>query len=165
MHAADHLTALLTMSTQPSYADEQATIRRLLSGKTIAVVGLSPRPTRPSYDVARYLQQAGYRIVPVNPQHAGEDVLGEPCHATLTEAATTLAAAGERIDLVDIFRRADQVLPVVQEAVALGVGGIWVQLGIVNDEAMAVARAAGIPAVQDRCTKIEHWRLGIGQRG
>ncbi|CAJ0738908.1 putative protein YccU [Ralstonia mannitolilytica] len=165
MHAADHLTALLTMSTQPSYADEQATIRRLLSGKTIAVVGLSPRPTRPSYDVARYLQQAGYRIVPVNPQHAGEDVLGEPCHATLTEAATTLAAAGERIDLVDIFRRADQVLPVVQEAVALGVGGIWVQLGIVNDEAMALARAAGIPAVQDRCTKIEHWRLGIGQRG
>lgn len=165
MHAADHLTALLTMSTQPSYADEQAAIRRLLSGKTIAVVGLSPRPTRPSYDVARYLQQAGYRIVPVNPQHAGEDVLGEPCHATLTEAATTLAAAGERIDLVDIFRRADQVLPVVQEAVALGVGGIWVQLGIVNDEAMAVARAAGIPAVQDRCTKIEHWRLGIGQRG
>ncbi|CAJ0719157.1 putative protein YccU [Ralstonia mannitolilytica] len=165
MHAADHLTALLTMSTQPSYADEQATIRRLLSGKTIAVVGLSPRPTRPSYDVARYLQQAGYRIVPVNPQHVGEDVLGEPCHATLTEAATTLAAAGERIDLVDIFRRADQVLPVVQEAVALGVGGIWVQLGIVNDEAMAVARAAGIPAVQDRCTKIEHWRLGIGQRG
>jgi len=152
------------MSTNPPYADEQATMRQLLSGKTIAVVGLSPRSTRPSYDVARYLQQAGYRIVPVNPQHAGEDVLGEPCHATLAEAATTLAAAGQRIDLVDIFRRAEHVLPVVQEAIAAGVGGIWVQLGIVNDEAMAAARAAGIPAVQDRCTKIEHWRLGIGQR-
>ncbi|MEW1780792.1 CoA-binding protein [Arthrobacter sp. NPDC080086] len=152
------------MSANPSYLDEQATMRRLLSGKTIAVVGLSPRSTRPSYDVARYLQQAGYRIVPVNPQHAGEDVLGEPCYATLAEAATTLAAAGQRIDLVDIFRRAEHVLPVVQEAIAVGVGGIWVQLGIVNDEAMALARAAGIPAVQDRCTKIEHWRLDIGQR-
>ncbi|MET2523732.1 CoA-binding protein [Ralstonia pseudosolanacearum] len=153
------------MSANPSYVDEQTLMRRLLSGKTIAVVGLSPRPTRPSYDVARYLQQAGYRIVPVNPQHAGEDVLGEPCFATLAEAATTLAAAGRRIDLVDIFRRAEHVLPVVCEAAALGVGGIWVQLGIVNDEAMAVARAAGIPAVQDRCTKIEHWRLGLGERG
>ncbi|MDO3558139.1 CoA-binding protein [Ralstonia pseudosolanacearum] len=153
------------MSANPSYVDEQTLMRRLLSGKTIAVVGLSPRPTRPSYDVARYLQQAGYRIVPVNPQHAGEDVLGEPCFATLAEAATTLAAAGRRIDLVDIFRRAEHVLPVVREAAALGVGGIWVQLGIVNDEAMAVARAAGILAVQDRCTKIEHWRLGLGERG
>jgi hypothetical protein len=116
-----------------------------------AVVGLSPKPHRESYHVAEYMQAHGWRIVPVNPVAAGQTILGERVYASLTEAA-----AQNPIDLVDVFRNADDVPPVVEEAIALNLGALWLQLGIVHDEALAQAQAAGMVAVQDKCLKIEH---------
>jgi len=130
-------------------------IRAMLAMKTVAIVGLSDRTDRPSNEVAEFLQQHGFRIVPVNPRHAGDQILGEPCHATLDEAARAIRADGGRIDWVDIFRRAEDTSPVVDDAIAIGARGIWLQLGIVNDPAVAKARAAGLLAVQDCCSKIE----------
>ncbi|WP_428849619.1 CoA-binding protein [Imbroritus primus] len=138
---------------------EQQAVRTMLGWRTVAVVGLSGKPGRPSLDVAAYLQRHGYRIVPVNPAFAGQAILGEPCHATLAEAAQALAAGGGRIDWVDTFRKAEDVPPVVAEAIAIGARGVWLQLGIVNDDAVEAARAAGLLAVQDHCSKIEHMRL------
>ncbi|WER47790.1 CoA-binding protein [Cupriavidus sp. WKF15] len=133
----------------------QDAIREMLDMKTVAIVGLSDRADRPSHEVAEFLQQHGFRIVPVNPRHAGERILGEPCHATLGEAALAIRAQGGRIDWVDIFRRAEDTPPVVGEAIAMGARGVWLQLGIVNDDAVARALAAGLLAVQDCCSKIE----------
>lgn len=138
---------------------EQQAVRSMLGWRTVAVVGLSAKPGRPSLDVAAYLQRHGYRIVPVNPAFAGQVILGEPCHATLADAAQAVAAEGGRIDWVDIFRKAEDVPPVVDEAIAIGARGVWLQLGIVNDEAVDAALAAGLLAVQDHCSKIEHMRL------
>jgi len=129
-------------------------VQAMLDMKTVAVVGLSDKPERASHEVAEYLQQHGYRIVPVNPVLAGRDVLGETCHASLRDAARALAARGERIDWVDIFRRATEVPPVVADAIAIGARGVWLQLGIINDDAVAMARAAGLLAVQDCCAKV-----------
>ncbi len=117
--------------------------------RTVAVVGLSPKPHRASFDVAQYMQAQGFRIIPVNP-NAGE-VLGEKAYATLTEAAQHV-----RIDLVDVFRQSEDVPPVAEEAVAVGARALWLQLGIVHDAALARARAAGLVAVQDRCLKVDH---------
>lgn len=140
----------------------QQAIQAMLAMKTVAVVGLSDRPERPSHEVAEFLQGHGFRIVPVNPRHAGERILGETCYATLREAADTAAAAGAPIEWVDIFRRAEDTLPVVNEAVAIGARGVWLQLGIVNDEAVRRAVDAGLLAVQDCCSKIELTRqLGL----
>ncbi|MFS8980378.1 CoA-binding protein [Cupriavidus necator] len=140
----------------------QQAIQAMLAMKTVAVVGLSDRPERPSHEVAEFLQGHGFRIVPVNPRHAGERILGETCYATLREAADTAAAAGGRIEWVDIFRRAEDTPGVVDEAVAIGARGVWLQLGIVNDEAVRRAAAAGLLAVQDCCSKIELTRrLGL----
>ncbi|WP_454736859.1 CoA-binding protein [Cupriavidus necator] len=140
----------------------QQAIQAMLAMKTVAVVGLSDRPERPSHEVAEFLQGHGFRIVPVNPRHAGERILGETCCATLREAADTAAAAGGRIEWVDIFRRAEDTPGVVDEAVAIGARGVWLQLGIVNDEAVRRAAAAGLLAVQDCCSKIELTRrLGL----
>ena len=136
-------------------------IQAMLAMKTVAVVGLSDRPERPSHEVAEFLQGHGFRIVPVNPRHAGERILGETCHATLREAADAAAAAGAPIEWVDIFRRAEDTPGVVDEAIAIGARGVWLQLGIVNDEAAARAEAAGLKVVQDKCIKIEVMRLGI----
>ncbi|MGO4327777.1 CoA-binding protein [Cupriavidus sp. 2TAF22] len=133
----------------------QTAIRDMLAMKTVAVAGLSDNPARASHEVAAFMQARGYRIVPVNPNHAGARILGQTCHASLADAARALAAEGQRIDWVDIFRRADDVPPVVDDAIAIGARGVWLQLGIVNDEAFARARAAGLLAVQDRCAKIE----------
>jgi len=131
--------------------DESADLRRILTEcRTIAVVGLSAKENRPSHGVARYLQQHGYRIVPVNPRF--ESVLGERCYARLADIP-------HPVDMVDVFRRAEEVLPVAQEAVAIGARCLWQQLGIANVEADRVARAAGLDAVMDRCIKIEHARL------
>ena len=140
---------------------EPQAVRTLLGWRTVAVVGLSGKPGRPSLDVAAYLQRQGYRIVPVNPVFAGEEILGERCHATLTEAAAAVVAQGAQIEWVDIFRKAEDVPPVVAEAIAIGARGVWLQLGIVNDDALDAARAAGLLAVQDRCSKIEHARLSV----
>ncbi|WP_043352464.1 CoA-binding protein [Cupriavidus basilensis] len=136
----------------------QTAMRGMLAMKTVAVAGLSGHPDRPSHEVAAYLQRHGYRIVPVNPRHAGERILGETCYASLADAAADLAKSGLRIDWVDIFRRAADVPPVLEDAIAIGARGVWLQLGIVNDEAFARATATGLLAVQDRCSKIELMR-------
>ncbi len=132
-----------------SDADLRALLERT---RTIAVVGLSPQPHRTSHGVASYLRAQGYRIVPVNPNTA--HVFGEPAYATLTEAAQH-----ERIDLVNVFRRSEDVPPVAQQAIAIGAPALWLQLGIRNEPSAAQAQAAGMAVVQDRCIMVEHRRL------
>ena len=117
--------------------------------RTIAVVGLSPKPHRASFDVARYMQANGYRIIPVNPNAA--EVLGEKAYSTLAEAAKH-----EKIDLVNCFRNSEDIPPVVDEAIAIGAKAVWMQLGISNATAAAKAEAAGLLVVQDHCLKIDH---------
>ena len=133
--------------TPLSPADRIAHI--LNHSRTIAVVGLSPKPHRASFDVARYLQASGYRIVPVNPN--ATEVLGEKAYATLLEAARH-----ESIDLVNCFRNSEDIPPLVDEAIAIGAKAVWMQLGIVNSAAAVKAEAAGLLVVQDRCIKIDH---------
>lgn len=135
----------------------------LKDSKTIAVVGLSSKPERASHAVARYLQQHGYTIIPVNPTYAGQQILGETVHASLREAADALAASGRRIDLVDCFRKAEDMLPVARDAVAAGASVLWMQLGVVNQEAADLALAAGLDVVMDRCMKIEHAAASLHQ--
>lgn len=128
----------------------------LKDSKTIAVVGMSAKPDRASHGVARYLQQQGYRVIPVNPTYAGQDILGEKVYASLPEAA---AALGGSIDVVDCFRKADDMLPIARDAVAVRAGCLWMQLGVVNQAAADLAAAAGLDVVMDRCMKIEHAAL------
>jgi uncharacterized protein len=133
--------------------DDIATLRRILRDcRTIAVVGLSAEWNRPSNFAAKYMQQHGYRIVPVNPRYAGSDVLGERCHASLTEIP-------HPVDLVDVFRRTADVLPIARDAVAIGAKCLWQQIGVRNLEADRLVREAGLDSVMDRCVKIEHARL------
>jgi len=127
--------------------------------RVIAIVGASAKPERASFGVARYLQEHGYRVIPVNPQYAGTQILGETVHATLTDAAAALKAEGQQIDMVDCFRRSEDILPIAQEAIAIGARSLWMQLDIINEEAAARARAAGLDVVMDLCTKIEHAEL------
>jgi predicted CoA-binding protein len=131
-------------------------IQILQESQTIAVVGLSNNPDRASHEVAEYLQQHGYRIVPVNPVYAGQRILGEPVYATLQEAADALAPQGRRIDIVDCFRKAEDIVPIAKDAIAVRAGCLWMQLGIENQAAADLARAAGLEVVMNRCTKIEH---------
>lgn len=128
-----------------------ATLRRILAQcRTIAVVGLSAQWHRPSYFAASYLQHKGFRIVPVTPAYP--EVLGEKAYATLADIPF-------QVDMVDVFRKTDDVLPIAQAAVAIGARCLWQQLGVVNAEADALARQAGLDSVMDRCVKIEHARL------
>ena len=128
-------------------------LRELLSSsRRIAIVGLSTDQSRPSFGVARYLQSVGYEILPVNPKHAGEVILGQPVVSRVTELDGP-------IDIVDLFRRAIDVPRPVSEAVSAGAGAIWMQLGIRNDEAATFASDAGLTVVMDRCIAIEHRRL------
>jgi len=124
--------------------------------RTIAVVGLSINPARDSHEVAAYLQRNGYRIVPVNPTYAGQEILGEPCHATLTAAAAALDKDGITIDVVDCFRRSEAIEPIAEEAIEVGARCLWMQLGVVNEAAAAKARHAQLDVVMDRCLKLEH---------
>ena len=117
--------------------------------RTIAVVGLSPKPNRASFDVSRYMQAAGYRIIPINPN--ATEVLGEKAYATLREAAQH-----ETIDLVNCFRNSEDIPPVVDEAIAIGAKAVWMQLGVAHAAAAAKAEAAGLLVVQDHCLKIDH---------
>jgi predicted CoA-binding protein len=121
--------------------------------RTVAVVGLSPKPQRDSYEVAQYMQAQGWRIIPVNPVAAasGAPILGEKVYATLTEAAQH-----EKIELVDVFRNAADVPPVAAEAIAIGAQALWLQLGIEHAEAAAAAQAAGLQVVQNKCLLVEH---------
>lgn len=136
--------------------DEDARLRQILTGvKTIAVVGWSPKPDRPSHGVARFLRERGYRVIPVNPGQAGQDSgLGEVVRGSLAEIEGP-------VDMVDIFRRSDEVGPVVDQAVALGARVVWMQLGVVNEAAAEVAIAAGLQVVMNRCPAIEIPRLGL----
>jgi predicted CoA-binding protein len=127
-----------------------ATIREILALKSIAVVGLSPNQTRPSHGVAHYLLAQGYHIIPVNPGH--DEILGLKCYPSLRDIPET-------VDLVDVFRRPEYVLPVAEEAIEIGAKVFWLQLGIINDEAIRLVEEAGLLAVQNRCLKIEHARL------
>ncbi|WP_332778164.1 CoA-binding protein [Polaromonas sp.] len=117
--------------------------------RTIAVVGLSPKPHRASFGVSRYMQAQGYRIIPVNPN--ATEALGEKAYATLTEAAKH-----EKIDLVNCFRNSEDIPPIVDEAIAIGAKAVWMQLGIENRAAAAKAQAAGLLVVQDQCIKVDH---------
>lgn len=126
----------------------------LLSARRIAIVGASSKPSRPSFGVFRYLLDSGYECVPVNPQE--REVFGIPAFPTLGEGV----AAGGPFDIVDVFRRSELCVPHAEEAVATGAGCLWLQLGVVNWEAAKVAHAGGLAVVMDRCTAIEHRRIG-----
>jgi predicted CoA-binding protein len=117
--------------------------------KTIAVVGLSPKSHRDSYRVSKYMQSQGYRIVPINPN--ANEVLGERCYATLSEAAQHA-----RIDMVNCFRNAEDIPPIAQEAMNIGARALWLQLGIAHADACAQAGKAGLTVVQDKCLMVEH---------
>lgn len=119
----------------------------LRRARTIAIVGLSPKESRPSNMVGRYLLNAGYTIFPVNPGQS--EIFGLKCYPDL-------GSIPGQIDIVDIFRRSDEVMPVVREAVRIGAGAVWMQLGIVNQEAAEYARQHGLIAVMDRCIKVDH---------
>ena len=120
--------------------------------KTIAVVGLSADWFRPSYFAAKYMQEHGYRIVPVNPRYAGQKVLGETCYASVLDIP-------HAIDMVDVFRKSSEVLPIAQQAIDKGARCLWQQLEVMNTDAETLVRQAGLDAVMNRCVKIEHARL------
>jgi predicted CoA-binding protein len=126
----------------------------LANARTIAVVGASDRPNRPSYGVMRFLQDRGYRVLPVNPQITGEHVLGE-------FVWRELAQIGIPIDIVDIFRRPEMAMEAVEQAIFTGAKAVWMQIGVINHEAAAKAEAAGLKVVMDRCPKIEIPRLRL----
>jgi len=131
--------------------DDINTLRRILhESRTIAVVGLSADWFRPSYFAAKYMQEHGYRVIPVNPKY--ESILGEKCYKSLRDIP-------EKVDLVDVFRKSNDVMPIAEEAISIGAKVLWQQLGVKNEAAAAKARAAGLEAVMDRCVKIEHGRL------
>ena len=131
------------------------TIRSLLTTRlTWAVVGCSPSPHRDSHRIADLLRRRGNRIVPVNPHAAGEEILGERCVASVTEL-------GDGVDVVDIFRRADKAGAHVDEAIAVGARAVWMQLGVIDEDAAERARAAGVEVIMDRCPAIEVRRLGL----
>ena len=134
-------------------AGDSDTARHILeTARTIAVVGASPRPERPSHDVMAYLQRHGYRCLPVNPGQAGRDLLGETVSARLPDLP-------QAPDLVLVFRRAEETPPIAREAAESGATALWLQQGIVNEEAAAIARAAGLAVVMDRCAKVDHSRF------
>lgn len=132
-------------------ADDMNALRRILHNcRTIAVVGLSADWNRPSFFAAKYMQEHGYRVIPVNPRYP--EILGEKCYARLEDIP-------EPVDMVDVFRRSEDVGPIADSAVAIGAKCLWQQLGVLNHEADGRARAAGLETVMDRCVKIEHARL------
>jgi predicted CoA-binding protein len=131
--------------------DDDAGLRRvLLDNRVIAVVGLSPSLNRPSYSVTRYMLERGYTVIPVNP--AAEEILGQKCYPDL-------ASIPLKVDLVDVFRKPEDVLPIAREAIRIGAKCLWLQLGVINREAAETAAAAGLDVVMDRCVKIEYAKL------
>lgn len=132
------------------------TIRRILTTYgTWAIVGASPERHKPAHFVPAFLQDRGYRIIPVNPQYAGEEILGQRCYASLTDIPP-----GAGVEVVDLFRRAHLVPAHVDEAIQIGAKAVWMQAGIVNDDAATAARRAGLDVVMDACPKIEIPMLG-----
>ncbi len=143
------------MTTTASIPDMYDRLQLLQQYRHVAIVGVSADPYRPSHFVAIYLQAEGYDIIPINPRYAGQTLLGKRVYATLTEAKE----AGEQIEVVDVFRRAENVPPIAEEAIAVGAKVLWLQMGIRNDTAARKAQEAGLTVVQDRCMKIEHARF------
>jgi predicted CoA-binding protein len=136
-----------------------ARLRRLLKDNhTIAVVGLSADWFRPSYFAAKYMQAHGYRVIPVNPKY--DEILGEKCYPDLKSIP-------DKVDIVDVFRKPADCVPIARDAVAIGAKVLWLQIGVINDEASRIATAAGLDVVMDRCVKIEYARLfgGLGWFG
>jgi hypothetical protein len=131
--------------------DDINTLRRILSqNRVIAVVGLSADWFRPSYFAAKYMQEHGYTVIPVNPRYS--EILGQKCFKSLRDIPV-------KVDIVDCFRKTEDIMPIADEAIAIGAKVLWQQLGVKNEAAAAKARAAGLDAVMDRCVKIEHARL------
>lgn len=138
--------------TQPAHHTEQQSVEHILANyRTVAVVGLSPKPHRASFEVSQYMQQQGWRIIPINPN--ASEILGEKAYPTLLDAALH-----ETIELVNVFRNSADVPPVVVDAIAIGAKAVWLQLGITHDAATAQARAAGLQTVQNKCLLVEHRR-------
>lgn len=130
-------------------------IRTILQDtNTIAVVGISHKPHRASHQVAKFLMEKGYTVIPVNPKY--KEVLGEPCYASLED----IPAA---VDMVDCFRRSSEILPIAESAIKIGAKVLWMQLGVINEEAAQLAEDAGLQVVMDRCPKIEYFKWKIGQ--
>ncbi|MDO8298591.1 CoA-binding protein [Lacisediminimonas sp.] len=138
---------------------EQSIADILTTSRTVAVVGLSDKPERDSHEVAAYLQQHGYRIIPVNPVLAGKQILGETCYASLHDAAQAPAQRDARIDIVDCFRKSEAMSEIAEQAVEIKARTLWMQLGVVNEAAAQIARDGGLELVMDHCMKIEHTRL------
>ncbi len=134
-----------------TYSDQliRAILKRV---ETIAMVGASPNWNRPSYFAMKYMQEKGYRVIPVNPKMAGSPILGETVYASITDIPYP-------IDMVQVFRRSDAVMPFAEEAIAVGAKVLWMQLGVRNDEAAALAEQAALRVVMNRCPKIEYGRL------
>ena len=131
-------------------SDIESLRRILATNRSIAVVGLSADWYRPSYFAAKYMQEHGYRIIPVNPKYP--EILGERCYPSLADIP-------EKVDMVDVFRKTEDVLPIARQAIEIGASTLWQQLGVVNGEADRLVREAGLDSVMDRCVKIEHARL------
>ena len=139
--------------------EDAATLRRILrEARVLAVVGLSAEWHRPSYFAAKYMQEHGYRVIPVNPMY--EEVLGEKCYKRLADIP-------DKVDIVDCFRKSGEIPSLADDAIAIGAKVLWMQLGVTNAGARAKAEAAGLEVVEDRCVKIEHARLfgGLGWAG
>jgi predicted CoA-binding protein len=155
------VTACALMTALPDFVIDDITgLRRILSSyKRVAVVGLSENWYRPSYFAAKYLQDHGYRIIPVNPRY--QQVLGEPCYPSLHDAAQSMQepALADPIQVVDCFRRAPEIPALVDEAISIGAKVIWMQLGVINIDAAHQAHEAGLQVVMDRCMKIEYARF------
>jgi len=133
--------------------DDIPGIRRVLAeNKVIAMVGLSADWFRPSYFAAKYMLEHGYRVIPVNPRYAGKEILGQRAYASLSDIP-------QKVDIVDVFRKTEDVGPIAEDAIAIGARALWQQIGVKNVEAAAKAEAAGLDTVMDRCVKIEHARL------
>ncbi len=127
-------------------------VNKMLGMKTIAVVGISPKPERPSNEVARYMLAHGYTIIPVNPGH--EEILGLKCYPSLKDIPVP-------VDIVNVFRKAELTPPIARAAVEIGARGLWLQLGISNEESADIAKAGNLEVVMNKCIKIEHRRSGI----
>lgn len=143
------MNTVLSEDEQARYIDPAAIRKVLSTAKTIAIVGLSPKPERPSYFVGTYLQSEGYRVIPVNP--TATEILGE-------KAYPDLLSVPDPVDLVDVFRRPEDCVEIAKQAVHIGAQALWLQLRVVNFEAAAIAEAAGLTVIMDRCVKIEHGR-------